>query len=187
MACVFVAGATIIACEKITSVVLVGSIAIHSPVVLLYYMVCFFIMADLSPEILYPVASALGLYNDMPIPGTPIFWMLWLFAIFSVAVDRPMRLIGATGISTATGLLFAPGFTMLCWLCLLLFAVVLVPYTIVCCIGAVAMFAYPWLVQKNWTLRWRRLLLYRGQSYRNILLSFACYFRLTLYTSWVSL
>ena len=46
LACVFVAGATIIACEKITSVVLVGSIAMHSPVVLLYYMVCFFIMAS---------------------------------------------------------------------------------------------------------------------------------------------
>ena len=160
LACVFVAGASIIACEKITSVVLVGSSAMYSPVVLLSYMVCFFIMAYLSPGILYPVASALGLYNDISIPGTPIFWMLWLLVIFSVAVDKPMRLVGAIGISTATGLLFAPGLTMLCWICLLLFAVVLVPYTIVCCMGAVAMLAYPWLVQKNWTLRWRKLLLY---------------------------
>ena len=39
------------------------------------------------------------------------------------------------------------------------------------------MFAYPWLVQKNWTLRWRRLLLYCGQSYRIILLSFAWLFQ----------
>ena len=88
-----------------------------------------------------------------------------------------MRLVGAIGISTATGLLFAPGLTMFCWICLLLFAVVLVPYTIVCCMGAVAMLAYPWLVQKNWTLRWRKLLLHGGHNYRTMLISVAWVFQ----------
>ena len=37
--------------------------------------------------------------------------------------------------------------------------------------------AYPWLVQKNWALRWRRLLIHGGQSYRAILLSFAWLFQ----------
>ena len=39
------------------------------------------------------------------------------------------------------------------------------------------MLIYPWLVRKNWTLRWRRLLLYGGQSYRTILLIFAWQFQ----------
>ena len=36
---------------------------------------------------------------------------------------------------------------------------------------------YPWTIKKNYTLRWRRLLLYGGQSYRTILLCFAWLFQ----------
>ena len=39
------------------------------------------------------------------------------------------------------------------------------------------MLIYPWLVQKNFTLRWRRLSCYGGQSYRAILLVFAWLFQ----------
>ena len=39
------------------------------------------------------------------------------------------------------------------------------------------MLIYPWLVQKNYTLRWRRLLLYGRQSYRSIVLIFAWLFQ----------
>ncbi len=44
------------------------------------------------------------------------------------------------------------------------------------CIAFLAM-VYPWVVSKNYTLRWRRLLLYGGQSYRTILLCFAWLFQ----------
>ena len=40
------------------------------------------------------------------------------------------------------------------------------------CIALLAM-VYQWVVRKNYTLRWRRLLLYGGQSYRTIFLCFA--------------
>ena len=36
---------------------------------------------------------------------------------------------------------------------------------------------YPWVIKKNCTLRWRRLLLYGGQSYRTILFCFAWLFQ----------
>ena len=39
------------------------------------------------------------------------------------------------------------------------------------------MLTFPWIVKKNYTLRWRRLLLYGGQSYRTILLTFAWLFQ----------
>ena len=79
-------------------------------------------MAYIAPEILRTVALALGLYSDISIPGTPLLWMC-VGAIFPFDF---MRLIGAIGISTATGLWFAPCFTMVCWLVLSLFAVVFV-------------------------------------------------------------
>ena len=51
-------------------------------------------------------------------------------------------------------------------------------YTIVCCMGAILLLIiYPWTIKKNYTLRWRRLLLYGGQSYRTILLCFAWLFQ----------
>ena len=47
-------------------------------------------------------------------------------------------------------------------------------YTIVCCMGLILLgIVYPWAIKKNYTLRWRRLLLHGGQSYRTILLCFA--------------
>ena len=132
------------------------------------------------------VMAALVGYMTIAIPGTPLFWCLWAYIVYEIIVvaDRPTKLICVMGMSTATGLCFAPCLTMVCWVVLLVFAVVLVPYTIVCCMGAVAMLIYPWLVQKNWTLRWRRLLLYGGQSYRTILLIFAWQFQARpLYTA----
>ena len=51
-------------------------------------------------------------------------------------------------------------------------------YTIVCCMGAILFtIIYPWIIKKNYALRWRRLLLYGGQSYRTILLCFAWLFK----------
>ena len=51
-------------------------------------------------------------------------------------------------------------------------------YTFLRCIGvALLTVVYPWVVVKNYTLRWRRLLLYGGQSYRTILLGFAWLFQ----------
>ena len=51
-------------------------------------------------------------------------------------------------------------------------------YRIVCSMGAILLLIiYPWAIKKNYTLRWRRLLLYGGQSYRTILLCFAWLFQ----------
>ena len=44
------------------------------------------------------------------------------------------------------------------------------------CIDFLAI-VYPWAIKKNYTLRWRRLLLYGGQSYRTILFCFAWLFQ----------
>ena len=154
-------------------IVLAVSYAMQSPVVALYYLLCFSIMAYIAPEILCIVVLALGLHSDIFIPGTPLLWM----CVGAILTFDPTRLIGAIGISTAAGLWCAPCLTMVTWLVLAIFAVVFAPYAIVCCIGAVAMLIYPWLVQKNYTLRWRRLLLYGGQSYRSIVLIFAWLFQ----------
>ena len=45
--------------------------------------------------------------------------------------------------------------------------------------GCIALLAivYPWVIKKNYTLRWRRIFLYGGQSYRTILLCFAWLFQ----------
>ena len=135
-----------------------GIRAVLSPAVaiLLYYMVAYIAIATyIVPAIGCAVMAALAGYMTITIPGTPLFWCLWAYIVYEtiVVADRPTKLICAMGISTATGLCFAPCFTMVCWFVFFLFAEGLVHCTIACCMGAVAMLIYPWLVQKNWTLR----------------------------------
>ena len=57
-------------------------------------------------------------------------------------------------------------------------SVLIASYIFILHVGAILLISvYPWIIKKNYTIRWRRLLLYGGKSYRTILLLFAWVFQ----------
>ena len=191
LALLFAAGTTVVAAEALSAMWVSASTATPESISLAatFAMGLCFVWI---PGILYFCRHLLLLYMQMVIPiiaavlvcageiTMPTYISLWsmlityqvcsLVASGSGTIPLVSRIAGTVAMT-----IMGPGtaLSLSIW-CILLVC----SYSIVCSMGAILLFIiYPWTIKKKYTLRWRRLLLYGGQSYRTILLCFAWLFQ----------
>ena len=125
------------------------------------------------------IAAVLVCAGEITMPTYMSLWsMLISYQVCSLVVSGSCTIPLISRIAGTIAMTFCfmgPGTA----LSLSLWCILLVcSYTIVCCVGAILLtITYTWTIKKKYTLRWRRLVLYGGQSYRTILLCFAWLFQ----------
>ena len=126
--------------------------------------------ASIYMQMVIPIiAAVLVCAGEITMPTYISLWsMLITYQVCSLVTSGSGTIPLASRIAgTVAMTIMGPGtaLSLFIW-CILLVC----SYSIVCSMGAILLIIiYPWPIKKNYTLRWRRLLLYGGQSYRTIL------------------